>query len=68
MQNGEALDFLIGKPVKLVVKEPGQRVHTLYGRLLEIGNGLIVFESKFGIGSYNLQYVIAIKPREGKHD
>jgi len=63
MRNENNFKSLIGKPVKLVVKEPGQRVHTIYGKLLEIGNGLILFESKHGVGSYNLQYVIAIKPR-----
>jgi len=60
--------WLIGKPVKLVVQEPGQRAHTIYGTLLDISEELILFESKYGIGSYNLKYVIAIKPREGKYD
>jgi len=63
MSNESSFASLIGSSVKLVIQEPGQRVHTLYGKLLDIGNGLIVFESKYGIGSYNLQYVIAIKPR-----
>jgi len=67
MPNESGFKWLIGKPVKLVVKEPGQKVHTIYGKLLEIGNGLVLFESQYGIGSYNLQYVVAIKPKEGKH-
>jgi len=61
-----SFEQLINRSVKLVIQEPGQRVHTIYGRLLGIGNGLIVFESKHGIGSYNLKYVVAIKPREGR--
>jgi len=64
MSNESGFASLIGRPVKIVVQEPGQDIHTIYGKLLDIGNGLILFRSKYGIGSYNLRYVIAIKPRE----
>jgi len=67
MRNENSFNSLIGQSVKLVVQEPGQRVHTIYGRLLDIGNGLILFKSKDGIGSFNMKYIVAIKPREGKH-
>lgn len=61
----EGFKSLIGQSVKLVIQEPGQRVHTIYGELLDIGNGLILFRSQDGIGSFNLKYVVAIKPRGG---
>jgi len=62
----EGFGQLIGQFVKLVVQEPGQEIHTIYGTLLDIGNGFVLFKSRYGIGSFNLQYVIAIKPREGR--
>jgi len=69
MCNEKGFEILIGHPVKLVIKEPGQqRPHTIYGTLLDISEELILFESKYGIGSYNLKYVIAIKPREAEHE
>jgi len=67
MSNETGFSSLVGKPVKLVVQEPGQDIHTIYGKLLDIGNGFILFRSRYGIGSFNLKYVIAIKPREGEH-
>lgn len=57
------VNLLLGKFVKIVYQEPGmEKPHTLYGTLIDICNGLIVFESSQGLGSFNIQYVIAIKP------
>jgi len=68
MSNGDSFKSLIGQSVKLVIQEPGQRPHTIYGKLLDIGNGLILFKSKDGIGSFNTRYIVAIKPKEGERE
>jgi len=66
MPNESGFSSLVGKPVKLVVQEPGQEIHTIYGKLLNIENGFILFKSQYGIGSFNLRYVIAIKHMKSK--
>jgi len=68
MSNENDFSSLVGKAVKLVVQEPGQKVYTIYGKLLDIGNGLILFKSKDGIGSFNTRYIVAIKPKEGERE
>jgi len=58
---------LIGKRCKLVVKEPGDtHPKAIHGQVKDINDTLLLFESDRGIGSYNLQFIIAIKPQQGE--
>jgi len=55
--------LLIGKKVKLVVKEPGSiKPEAIRGKIIDITDKMVVFETRHGIGSFNFDYVIAIKP------
>jgi len=58
---------LIGQQVKLVVQEPYQdKPRTYYGCVESIEGNFLLFKTKKGLGSFNVNFVIAIKPQEGR--
>jgi len=60
------INKLIGKKCKIVAREPGEKnPFTMSGTLTEFDdkNGLLVIESKKGIGCINIATIEAIKPR-----
>lgn len=66
MEKSKGLTELIGRNVKLVVKEPSdRREKAIFGVVEGVDNGFVVFRSQHGVGSYRLEYVVAIKPTGG---
>lgn len=60
-------EIFIGKKVKLVVKEPGDlNPKAIFGKVKNVDNNFLFFESQHGIGCYNLDVIIAIKPIENR--
>ena len=60
-------EVFVGKKVKLVVKEPGDLdPKAIFGKVKGIDGNFLLFESKHGIGCYNLEVIIAIKPIENR--
>ena len=61
----KCLNRMIDKYCKIVIKEPGEeRVHVIFGMVINIDHdsGLIVIESKQGLGCIEIKTVEAIKP------
>jgi hypothetical protein len=61
----KCLNRMIDKYCKIVIKEPGEEsVHVIFGMVINIDHdsGLIVIESKQGLGCIDIKTVGAIKP------
>jgi len=57
---------LIGQQVKLVVQEPFQeRPRTYYGTIESIESNFVLFRTDKGLGSFNTNFIIAVKPQGG---
>jgi len=64
--SNKCINRLIGKKCKIVAREPGEKdPFVVTGTLTDFDdkNGLLVIESKKGIGCINIATVEAIKPR-----
>ena len=70
MEGGNnSLNIFIGRDVKLVVKEPGdEHTKVIFGTVEAVIGEFLLFKSKHGVGTYNLRYVVAIKPTEGSNE
>ena len=65
MMKEGSLNRLLGKQCKIVTKEPGdEKNHIVIGVIKEIkyDEKFIIIESSHGIGSLNMQTIVAIKP------
>ena len=63
----KCLNRMIDKYCKIVIKEPGEEsVHVIFGMVINIDydSGLIVIESKQGLGYIDIKTVEAIKPSD----
>ena len=61
----KCLNKMIDKYCKIVIKEPGgERVYVIFGMVINIDHdsGLMVIESKQGLGCIDIKTVEAIKP------
>jgi len=66
MTGSRLFHALIGQRVKLVVQEPYQpKPRTYYGAIEGVEDNFLLFRSAQGLGSFNIQYIIAVKPQEG---
>jgi len=64
--SGKCINRLIGKKCKIVAREPGEKnSFVVSGTLMDFDdkNGLLVVESKEGVGCINIETIEAIKPR-----
>jgi len=63
------MDRLIGRYCKIVSREPGEeRAHVIFGFVKNIDHdsGLLVIESRQGVGCLNIEIIEAIKPSSKK--
>ena len=65
----KCMDRLIGRYCKIVSREPGEeRAHAIFGFVKNIDHdsGLLVIESRQGVGCLNIEIIEAIKPSSKK--